>query len=73
MDDEPRIYMRHARALNICSKGVRLQAERLGVNFLDFCQNGYPCSLAEKSSNPFMLKAAALARAEWEQAHGKGQ
>jgi hypothetical protein len=72
MDDEPRIYMRHARALNICGKGVRLQAERLGINITDFCHNGYPCSLAEKSGNPFLVKCAELARKEWEAEHGKG-
>lgn len=72
MDDEPRIFMRHARALNICSKGVRLQAASMGIDMLDFCQNGLPCSVAEQSSNPFLRKCAELARAEWEQTHGKG-
>lgn len=72
MDDEPRIYMRHARALNLCAKGVARQAERLGISMQDFCDNGYPCRLADNSSNPFMRKASALARAEWEKAHGEG-
>jgi len=72
MDDEPRIFMRHARALNLCSGGVERQAERLGLTVQQFCEQGYPCSLAEQSANPFMRKAAALARAEWETTHGKG-
>lgn len=72
MADEPRIFMRHARAMNICAKGVQRQAERLGVDILDFCENGYPCSLAEKSANPLLRKAARLARDEWEKANGKG-
>lgn len=70
--DEPRIFMRHARAMNLCSGGVERMAERLGVTMIDFCENGYPCSLAEKSANPFMRKAAKLAREEWELTHGKG-
>ena len=73
MTYEPRIFMRHARAFNLCSIGVERQAERLGITMLDFLRDGYPCALAEKSSNPFMRKAAALARAEWEAAHGKGE
>jgi len=71
MTDEPRIYMRHARAIALCSTGVQRQAERLGISLADFLRDGYPCSLAEQSANPFMRKAAALARAEWEETHGK--
>ncbi|QJI52246.1 tail assembly protein [Cronobacter phage JC01] len=73
MTDEPRIYMRHARAMNICGPGVERIAERMGVNLMDFLENGYPCALAEKSANPLLRKAAAMAREEWEAAHGKGQ
>lgn len=72
MTDEPRIYMRHARALNICSKGVRQQAERMGINILDFMQNGLSCEQAEKSGNHFLMECAKLARKEWEDAHGQG-
>lgn len=72
MTDEPRIYMRHARALNICSKGVRHQAERMGIDILDFMKNGLSCEQAEKTSNPFLLECAKLARAEWEASHGEG-
>ena len=71
MTDEPRIFMRHVRALNLCSNGLQRLSERLGVPMQDFLQNGYPCSLAEQSGNPFVRKAAALARAEWEEKHGK--
>lgn len=71
-DDEPRIFMRHARALNLCAKGTRLQAQRMGISVTDFCANGYPCSLAEKSGNPYLIAAARLAREEWERTHGKG-
>lgn len=72
MTDEPRIYMRHARALKLCGKGVARQAERLGIDLQDFLENGYPCSKAEQCANPFMRAAAALAREEWEATHGKG-
>lgn len=70
--DGPRIYMRHARALKICSKGVRLQAERMGIDLLDFMQNGLSCEQAEKTGNPFLLECAKLAREEWEATHGQG-
>lgn len=71
MTDEPRIYVRHARALNLCRTGIIRQAERLGISLADFLRDGYPCSLAEQSANPFMRRAAALARAEWEEKNGK--
>lgn len=66
MTDEPRIFMRHARQCKLCAGGVERQAARLGISIAEFLKNGYPCSLAEKSANPFMRKAAAIARAEWE-------
>lgn len=73
MTDEPRIFMRHARALDICGPGVERIAQRLGVDIMDFCENGYPCDLADKSANPILRKASALARKEWEAKNGKGQ
>ncbi len=72
MTDEPRIYMRHAKAMRICSKGVRQQAERMGINILDFMQNGMSCAEAERSGNYFLIECAKVARAEWEAQHGKG-
>lgn len=72
MTDEPRIRMRHARAMGLCSNGVERVAERVGIDIREFCENGYPCRLAEQSANPMLQKAAALARAEWELTHGKG-
>ena len=70
MTDEPRIFMRHARALNLCGPGVERMAERLNYPLQKFLEEGYPCSLAEKTANPMLLKAAKLAREEWEKTHG---
>lgn len=72
MTDEPRIYMRHVRGIGICGPGVERIAERFGYSLQDFLENGYPCSLAEQSSNPIVLKAARIARAEWEAKNGQG-
>lgn len=72
MTNEPRIYMRHARAAGICGPGVERIAERLGVDILDFGENGYPCEAAEKSANPILRKVARMAREEWEATNGKG-
>lgn len=67
---EPRIYIRHARQLGYCSRGSSRLAERLGVSYDDFLENGYPVSEALKSDNPLLRKAAILAMEEWERNNG---
>ncbi len=70
MKDEPRIYMRHVRAIGLCAPGLERLSERFNYPLQEFLENGYPCELAERSSNPLVLKAARLARAEWEEKNG---
>ncbi|AFB84040.1 tail assembly chaperone [Hafnia phage Enc34] len=72
-DSEPRIHMRHARQLGYCTRGSERLSERFGMTFEEFLEKGYPVSEAEKSNNPLLRKAAMLARAEWEEAHGNGK
>lgn len=73
MTDEPRIFMRHVRALGYCAPGAERLAERFNYSYEKFMREGYPVSEARKSSNPMLLKAAALATAEWEKEHADGQ
>ncbi|QMV29933.1 tail assembly chaperone [Providencia phage vB_PreS-PibeRecoleta] len=72
MTDEPRIYMRHARALGYCSRGSERLAERVGITYQQFLQEGYPVSLAMQSDNPLLRRAAELALDEWNKENGNG-
>lgn len=58
--------------MGLCGPGVERVAERIGFSLEQFLLEGYPCALAEMSSNPMLLKAARLARDEWEAANGQG-
>lgn len=67
--DQPRIFMRHARALGYCALGSERLAERFGLTYEQFLREGYPVSEALKSANPLLRKAAEVAQAERDEAH----
>lgn len=71
--NEPRIYMRHARALGYCSRGTERLAERFGMSYRQFQEEGYPVSRAMQSDNPLLRRAAELAMDEWNKENGNGQ
>lgn len=71
--NEPRIYMRHARALGYCSRGSERLAERFGMTYRQFLEEGYPVSEALKSDNPLLKRAAQLALDEWNREHDNGK
>lgn len=70
--DEPWIYVRHARAAGFCVAGQQRQAERLGVDYMDFCANGYQASKVKDHPSPLVRKMYRLAVEEWEAKNGKG-
>lgn len=67
---EARVYWRHVRPF-FCAAGAQRVAERYGIDFLDFLQNGYPVELAEKIDNPLMRKVVDSAVRDWERQNGK--
>ncbi|MGK7564682.1 hypothetical protein [Salmonella enterica] len=71
--DQPRIFMRHARKLGYCKNGSERLAERFGITFEQFLREGYPVAEALKSANPLLRKAAAVAQQEWDEAHAHGK
>jgi hypothetical protein len=42
--DEPRIFIHHIRAANLCARGARVWAARNGIDWSDFLNNGVPVS-----------------------------
>lgn len=68
--DKPRVYIRHARAF-FCAPGARRVAERYGIDYVDFLQNGYPVEDALKIDNALVRKVAMAALREWEIENGK--
>lgn len=73
MDKVPTIRIKHARACGLCVSGQTHVAERYGVDYFDFCQNGVPALPYAEHTNPLIRKIAQLAIKEWEQANGQGK
>lgn len=66
MTDEPRVQLRHIRAMKLCAHGARQWCARYGVSWEQLRGDGVPCSVAEATGDPWGIKAAQLAREEAE-------
>jgi hypothetical protein len=50
------ITLRHARALNYCSKGMRYWFERRNINYMDFVKNGIDEEVFLSSGDTMAIK-----------------
>lgn len=62
MIDEPRVYMRHIRQAGMCAHGIRAFANRHGIDFKEFVENGLPVSVLEATGDAMALKVVEIAK-----------
>lgn len=64
MTDEPVVTLAHARALGYCAKGMRAFAERHGLDWQAFRDQGLPATTMEATGDAMAIAAARRARQE---------
>ena len=60
-----RVYMRHARALKFCSKGVRAFCKKFNIDFADFIANGIDAQRLIDLNDDQAMKMVELAKQEF--------
>ncbi|QDH70837.1 hypothetical protein [Marilutibacter alkalisoli] len=66
------VTIEHVRAARLvgegvtCAPGIRLWAQRYGIDIRAFLRDGLPVEQIEAIGGPFAMRAASLARAEQE-------
>lgn len=61
---EPRVHMRHVRALKLCARGARAWCARHGVDWAQLRGEGVPVERMRAVGDDYALRAVALAEAE---------
>lgn len=62
---EPKVYMRHIRAANICASGARGFWKHHGLDWSDFLANGIAADTLAATGEPAALRVIEIMRAEY--------
>jgi hypothetical protein len=61
---DPIVRIEHIRKARMCSRGARMWAQRHGLDYMTFLNQGYPASVLEATGDALGKQVAAIARAE---------
>lgn len=62
MTHDPIVRIKHVREAKLCLKGVRAWAQRYGLSYGEFVENGMRASVLEATRDPLALRAVEMAR-----------